>query len=74
MTRTTSLFPAPTQEELDNLPPYLKDGDQVLEMEHIPLQLSLLTMEIAQQHLLIRQLINLISEMRADADARTTSP
>lgn len=74
MTRTTSpLFPAPTQEELDNLPPYLKDGDQVLELEHIPLQLSLLTMEIAQQHLLIRQLINLISEMRADGSGTTSA-
>ena len=60
-------LPQLSQEELDDLPPYLKDQDSI-EAEHIPLQLMLLTMELAQQHLIIRQLMKYL------ADAAGRSP
>lgn len=52
-----------------DLPSYLRDTDP-LELEHIPLQVALLTMELAQHHQLLKQILKRLSE----SDAPGQSP
>lgn len=47
------------------LPSYLRDTDP-LELEHIPLQVALLTMELAQHHQLLKQILKRLSEEKED--------
>lgn len=55
----------PNPKDDPDLPSYLRETEPV-ELEHLPLHVALLTMELAQQHQLIRHMLQVLHRWAAD--------